>query len=72
MSAQEWEKMASNILKAELARRGMGYEELRDALLAIGIDKSYANLNKTINGGKFPFYFFLQCAEAIGIEKLTI
>ena len=33
----EWQKQATNLLKAELARKGMSYDELRQALKKIGI-----------------------------------
>jgi Domain of unknown function (DUF6471) len=68
----EWEKKATNLLKAELARVGLNYEELSNALAKIGIEKTPQNLNKTINLGKFGFDFFLQCAQAIGLKELRI
>lgn len=72
MTKSDWEKEASNILKAELARRGMSYDDLRIALSELGIEKSTHNLTKTINLGKFPFAFFLQCAKAIGLDTVTV
>lgn len=47
-----WEKEAANILKAELTRRGLNYEDLRLALKEIGVEKTKHNLGKTINLGK--------------------
>lgn len=67
-----WEKEASNLLKAELTRRGLNYEDLRLALTKLGIEKSTHNLTKTINLGKFSFSFFLQCAKAIGLSKIQL
>ena len=67
-----WEKNASNLLKAEIKRRGFVYEDLAIALKKIGVEKTTPNLNKTINAGKFSFSFFLQCAEAIGIKNLRL
>jgi hypothetical protein len=72
MSKTEWEKKATNLLKAELARHGLSYEELSVALAKIGIEKTPQNLNKTINLGKFGFDFFLQCAQALGLKELRI
>lgn len=68
----DWEKKATNLLKAELARHGLSYEELSSALAKIGIEKTPQNLNKTINLGKFGFDFFLQCAQALGLKELRI
>ena len=67
-----WEEQATNLLKAELARNGLSYDDLRIALAKIGIEKTSSNLNKTINLGKFGFDFFLQCAAAIGIKSLRL
>lgn len=68
----DWEKKAANLLKAELARQGLSYDDLRIALQKIGVEKTTHNLTKTINLGKFPFAFLLQCTEAIDIEKLQL
>ena len=68
----DWEKEATNLLKAELARRGLSYDDLRLALAQLGIKKSTQNLNKTINLGKFSFAFFLQCAKAIGLDEVRL
>ena len=68
----EWEKKATNLLKAELARQGMSYEDLSAALVSLGIEKTPQNLNKTINLGKFGFDFFLQCAEALKLVELRL
>lgn len=65
-----WEEQSSNLLKAEIKRRGLSYDDLRIALEKVGIKKSTPNLNKTINSGKFAFSFFLQCVSAIGIKTL--
>lgn len=68
----EWEKKAANLLKAEMVKKGLNYEGLRQALVTIGVNKTAPNLNKTINLGKFPFAFFLQCAKALGIRNLRL
>ena len=68
----DWDKQACNLLKSELARRGLSYEDLRLALERIGIQKTKNNITKTISLGKFSFSFFLQCAQAIGLTKLHI
>lgn len=67
-----WEQQATNLLKAEMARRGFSYEDLQLALKKVGIEKSLGNLRKTINLGKFSFAFFLQCAHVIGLNKLHL
>ncbi|NNM59264.1 MAG: hypothetical protein HKM04_05565 [Legionellales bacterium] len=68
----EWEKKALTLLKVELTRRNLSYDDLRQALEQIGIKKTTSNITKTINLGKFSFAFFLQCAEAIGLNSLAL
>lgn len=68
----DWETQAANFLKAELTRRGINYEELRLALEKLGVQKTTNNITVTINRGKFSFAFLLQCAKAIGMEKLPL
>ena len=43
----DWDKQACNLLKSELARRGLSYEDLRLALEQIGVHKTKNNITKT-------------------------
>lgn len=68
----DWQSVATNILKSELKKKGLSYTDLHDALASVGIEKSVSNLTVTINRGAFSFFFFLQCAAAIGIKNLRL
>ena len=70
MQAQDWKSSAKNILKAELARRGVDYETLADKLKDVGVEESYNSINTKINRGSFTFQFFLQCMTAIGVNEV--
>ena len=63
----DWNTMAANILKAELKRRGITYDQLHEKLLAIGINDTTNSIKVKVSRGSFQFSFFLQCAAAIGI-----
>ena len=65
MTQEEWNRQAANLLKAELARLGIGYEELIEQLQAIGVDESYKGIAAKINRGTFSFAFFMQCMKAL-------
>jgi len=67
-----WDTKACNLLKAEIVKRGLSYDDLRVALEKVGIQKSVSNLTKMINEGKFRFAFFLQCAVAIEMKTLRL
>ena len=68
MDKDEWEKQATNIIKVEMAKQDLSYEDLRQALSTINVEKTTPNLVKTINLGKFSFSFFLQVMTAIHLQ----
>lgn len=69
---EKWDNLATNILKSELKRKAFSYDDLSTALAKINVKKTPNNLAVTINRGTFSFAFFLQCAEALDLEKLNI
>lgn len=71
-SEKNWNRIASSILKAELARADIGYEELTKRLAKIGVDETYKAVAAKINRGSFTFAFFAQCMEALGITDVRL
>jgi uncharacterized protein YheU (UPF0270 family) len=67
-----WEQRVSNLLKAELKRKGVTYGHLAKRLAEIGVDEKEANIKNKLSRGKFSAVFLLQCLQAIGAERLTI
>lgn len=67
-----WVKQARNVLKSELARRGINYEELEIRLRKIGVRENANNLRAKINRGTFSAFFFLQVLNAIGCKNLNL
>lgn len=65
MTQDDWNRQAANLLKAELARAGVGYESLIERLKEIGVDESYKGIAAKINRGTFSFAFFMQCMAAL-------
>lgn len=72
MTDDEWSSRARNLLKAELARSGVGYDELVRRLDAIGVKESYKGLAAKINRGTFSFVFFVQCMTALGVKTVRL
>jgi hypothetical protein len=72
MITDEWSRCACNLLKAELARSGIGYEELVIRLEVIGVHETYKGLAAKINRGTFSFAFFVQCMAALGIKTVRL
>ena len=69
---EEWNERATNLLKSEMARAGVGYEELITRLQDIGIDENYKGLANKINRGAFSFVFFMQCMKALSITEVRL
>lgn len=72
MKETDWNKLASSILKAELKRRDIGYEQLVSMLEKIGVHETHASILNKMSRGSFQFSFFLQCAAATGIKILRL
>jgi len=68
----DWNKLASGIIKAELKRRDIGYEQLITMLEKIGVQETLPSILNKMSRGSFQFAFFLQCATAIGIKNLRL
>lgn len=67
-----WKKQARSLIKTELAKRDMGYEDLSIELKKIGITEKPSNLANKTNRGAFSFVFALQVFQALGIDNLNL
>lgn len=72
MNNEEWNRYATNLLKAELARAGIGYDELIKRLGGIGVQESYKGLAAKINRGTFSMVFFAQCMKVLGNTEIRL
>ncbi len=68
----DWNKLATNTIKAELARAGVSYDELIKRLAEVGVHESYTGLAAKINRGTFSFMFFMQCMKALKINQIIL
>jgi hypothetical protein len=68
----EWRDQVKGILKAELKRRNVSYQQLAERLEAIGVHETPANISNKISRGGFTAVFLVQCLEAIGCDTLRL
>lgn len=68
----DWEALVSNILKAELKRKGVTYAQLVELLGEIGIEEKEANIRNKLARGKFSAAFMVGCLRAIGCDSVEI
>jgi hypothetical protein len=71
-TGQDWQAQAKGLIRAELARRNLGYKELAERLAQIGITESERNLSNKINRGAFTVAFLLQVMAALGVKNLQL
>jgi len=67
-----WESKVKRLLKAELKRRGVSYNQLVEKLAAIGVTETEPNIRNKLARGKFTAVFLVQCLEAIGASSLRL
>lgn len=68
----QWPKIVSKILRAEMAKRGMSYEELVTKLETIGVLIQVGDLRGRVSRGTFSAILFIQCLRALGVKNLLI
>lgn len=66
----EWAEDVKRLLRAEMARSGVTYEDLAERLAAIGVRDTAVNLRSKVARGRFSAVFLLQCLTAIGARTL--
>lgn len=67
-----WENEARRILKAELVRRGVTYQELARLLQSRGVAETERSIANKMSRGTFPFTFVLQCTSALGVNVINV
>lgn len=72
MSEIDFKKEASKIIKIELTRQDLDYEQLAQKMRDMGIDDTKANIANKLHRGTFSFAYALQIFKALGLKKLNL
>lgn len=67
-----WQARARNLLRRELAGKGVKYRELVERLAKIGVKETEQNIANKMSRGGFSAVFLLQCLDAIGCKNISI
>ena len=67
-----WEERAKRLLKAELARAGVGYRELAERLKKHGMKETEASIANKISRGTFSATFLLASLIAVNAETVRL
>ena len=69
---QEWAERAKRLMKAELKKADVTYDELAGRLSKMGMPETKASVSNKINRGSFPMLFFLASMKAIGRDVVRL
>jgi hypothetical protein len=67
-----WAEDTKRLLRAEMARRGVTYEQLSEKLAELGIEDSAVNIRNKVARGKFSAVFLVQALTAMGCRSLRL
>lgn len=68
----DWVVKAKGLIKSEIKKKNMTYEQLSIKLESMGINETPENINNKINRGKFSAVFLIQVLSAIETKKINI
>ena len=68
----DWGERAKRLLRAEMVRRGISYEDLSERLGNAGLPDTPVNLRNKVSRGKFSAGFLLAACEVMGAELVRI
>jgi hypothetical protein len=71
-SEEEWAQFTKGVLKAEMTRRGITYDQLTEKLAAIGVHDTSVNIRNKVARGRFTAVFLMQALTAIGCKTVHI
>ena len=68
----DWHGLVKGMLKAEIKRRNLTYEQVSARLAEMGVHETPTNLRTKISRGGFSAVFFVQCLRAVGVRSLAL
>lgn len=71
-SNDEWVNLVKGILRAEMARRGMTYDQLAAKLAELGVNETAVNIRNKVARGGFSAVFLVQCLRAMGCKTVSL
>ena len=72
MPDKEWQDRVKGIVKAELKRRNVSYQQLSERMAEMGIHETEKNIRNKLSRGGFSATFFVQCPEAAGCQSVRL
>ena len=70
--SSDWRNLVQRLLKAELSKKGIKYQDLSDKLSSVGVDQSADNLRNKINKGILGADLLLQIVFVLHIKQIKL
>ena len=67
---KQWREQVKSLLKVELKRQNLTYEDVAKRLQAIGIDETEVSIRNKISRGTFPATFLLQFMHVLDLKLI--
>ncbi len=71
-SDDQWVNLVKGLLRAEMTRRGISYEQLAEKLGELGVTDTAVNIRNKVARGGFSAVFFVQCLRALDVTSLRL
>ncbi len=68
--AAEWRQVVQRLLKAEMSKRGVKYQDLSERLFSIGVNQSADNLRNKVNKGILGADLLLQIVYVLNVKRI--
>jgi Domain of unknown function (DUF6471) len=68
----DWAALVKGMLRAEMTRRGMTYDQLVERLAELGVKDTAVNVRNKVSRGGFSAVFLVQCLKAMGVRSLSL
>ena len=69
---EEWAALVKCMLRAEMTRRGMTYDQLVERLAELGVRDTAVNVRNKVSRGGFSAVFLVQCLKAMSVRSLSL
>ncbi|MBN7818772.1 DUF6471 domain-containing protein [Bowmanella yangjiangensis] len=66
----DWRQLVQRLIKAEMSKRGVKYQDLSDRLARIGINQSADNLRNKVNKGILGADLLLQIITVLNVRRI--
>lgn len=67
---EDYAERAKRLLRAEMVRKGVGYDALAEKLTSAGLPETAVNLRNKISRGKFTAAFLLAVCDSLEVTTL--